>query len=123
MDDVRAVMDAAGSDRAVVFGVSEGGPLSIVFAATHPMRTLGLILFGTSARFAWATDFPSGLTEAQHRRELEEIDEAWGTREYSAQQVREWGAPSQPENAQLIDWLTGTSAGRRAPGLPWPWSG
>jgi class 3 adenylate cyclase len=116
MDDVRAVMDAAGSERAVVFGVSEGGPLSILFAATHPMRSLGLILFGTAARFAWAPDFPTGTTEEQHSRELEEIDQAWGTREYSAQQIREWGAPSQLEDPQLVEWLTGYLRRAASPG-------
>jgi pimeloyl-ACP methyl ester carboxylesterase len=50
MDDVRAVMDAVGSERAAFFGVSEGGPMSILFAATHPQRTSALILYGTYAR-------------------------------------------------------------------------
>jgi class 3 adenylate cyclase len=58
MDDVRAVMDGAGSDRAVLFGVSEGAPLSILFAATHPQRTEALILFGGMARSTWAPDYP-----------------------------------------------------------------
>src|SRR6476619_117698 len=51
MDDVRAVMDAVGSERATVIGVSEGGPLSMLFAATYPERTSSLVLFGTMARF------------------------------------------------------------------------
>ena len=51
MDDVRAVMDAVGSERAVVFGVSEGGPMSMLFAATYPERTIALALFGTVADF------------------------------------------------------------------------
>src|SRR5262249_38098400 len=50
IDDVRAVMDAVGSERAVVLGVSEGGAMSTVFAATHPQRTLALVLMGTFAR-------------------------------------------------------------------------
>jgi pimeloyl-ACP methyl ester carboxylesterase len=53
MDDVRAVMDAAGSERAVLLGLSEGGPLSVVFAATNPGRTMGLILV--------APDLPGGV--------------------------------------------------------------
>jgi pimeloyl-ACP methyl ester carboxylesterase len=51
MDDVRAVMDAVGSERAALLGISEGGPLSIMFAATYPERTRALILYGTHARF------------------------------------------------------------------------
>ena len=50
MDDVRAVMDAAGSERAALLGVSEGGPLSSLFAATYPERTAALVLYGTFAR-------------------------------------------------------------------------
>jgi pimeloyl-ACP methyl ester carboxylesterase len=53
MDDVRAVMDAAGSERAALFGLSEGGPMSLLFAAAHPERTAALVLFGT---FAVGTD-------------------------------------------------------------------
>ena len=50
MDDVRAVMDAAGSERAALLGVSEGGPMSALFAATYPERTAALVLYGTFAR-------------------------------------------------------------------------
>jgi len=49
MDDARAVMDAVGSERAIVMGVSEGGPMATLFAATYPERTIALVLFGTSA--------------------------------------------------------------------------
>ncbi len=51
MDDVRAVMDAAGSERAIVYGVSEGGPMAMLFAATYPARTIALILYGTDADY------------------------------------------------------------------------
>jgi pimeloyl-ACP methyl ester carboxylesterase len=58
MDDVRAVMDGAGSTRAALLGFSEGGPMSMVFAATYPQRTSALILYGSFARHAWAPDNP-----------------------------------------------------------------
>jgi class 3 adenylate cyclase len=58
MDDVRAVMDAAGSERAVLFGISEGAPMSVLFAATYPDRTAGLVLCGGMARSTWAPDYP-----------------------------------------------------------------
>jgi class 3 adenylate cyclase len=58
MDDVRAVLDAAGSERAAMFGVSEGAPMSIVFSATYPDRTTALVLYGGMARTTWAEDYP-----------------------------------------------------------------
>ncbi len=58
MDDVRAVMEAAGSERAALVGVSEGVPMSILFAATHPQLTTGLVLYGGMARSTWAPDYP-----------------------------------------------------------------
>ena len=60
MDDVRAVMDAAGSESAALFGISEGGAMSILFAASHPERTTALVLYGAMARVAWAEDYPIG---------------------------------------------------------------
>lgn len=60
MDDVRAVMDAAESERAVLIGVSEGAPTCLLFAATYPERTVSLVLFGGMARSTWAPDYPWG---------------------------------------------------------------
>jgi pimeloyl-ACP methyl ester carboxylesterase len=58
MDDVRAVMDAVGSQRAAPYGLSEGGSMSILFAATYPERTTALVLCGAFARRVWAQDYP-----------------------------------------------------------------
>jgi pimeloyl-ACP methyl ester carboxylesterase len=66
-DDIRAVMDAAGSERAVIMGVSEGGPMAVMFAATHPDRTLGLVLYGAHATSRWSPDYPWGDTESDIR--------------------------------------------------------
>ena len=60
MDDVRAVMDAVGSQKAALFGISEGGPMSVLFAATYPERASALVLYGSIARGAWAPDYPWG---------------------------------------------------------------
>jgi pimeloyl-ACP methyl ester carboxylesterase len=78
MDDVRAVMDAAGSTRAALSGFSEGGPMSIVFAATYPERTSALILIGAFARRAWAPDYLWGQTDEQLAERLNAVAEKWG---------------------------------------------
>jgi len=65
VDDVTAVLDAAGSERAVIFGVFEGGPTCMLFAATHPARTRALVLYGTYARGAWAPDYPWAWTDEE----------------------------------------------------------
>jgi pimeloyl-ACP methyl ester carboxylesterase len=74
IDDIRAVLDAAGSKRAYLFGVSEGGPMSILFAATYPERVAGLILFGTYARAVGAS-VPQDDLAASERA----VREGWGT--------------------------------------------
>src|SRR5262249_32182216 len=78
MDDVRAVMDAVGSTRAALLGLSEGGPMSIVFAATYPQRTSALVLYGSFARTAWAPDNPRGDTDEQLMASLKSREENWG---------------------------------------------
>jgi pimeloyl-ACP methyl ester carboxylesterase len=116
MDDIRAVMDAAGSDRAMVFGVSEGGPLATLFTATYPERAVGLVLFGTSARYAWAPDFPWGTTEERWRDYMDRMDRSWGTREFAEWVVGDWGAPTRVGDKALIDWLAGYTRRAASPG-------
>jgi pimeloyl-ACP methyl ester carboxylesterase/class 3 adenylate cyclase len=79
MDDVRAVMDAAGSERAALFGISEGGPMCCLFAATYPERTRALILYGTIATGKRDASYPWGLTEEQVDQLLALIERDWGT--------------------------------------------
>ena len=67
-DDIRAVMDAAGSPRAALFGISEGVPMSVVFAASHPERVSALVLYGGMARTLWAPDYLFGYTEREYRK-------------------------------------------------------
>ena len=71
MDDVRAVMDTVGSERAALFGYSEGGPMCALFAATYPARTTALITAGSYARRTWAPDYPWAVTPEQHRQFME----------------------------------------------------
>jgi pimeloyl-ACP methyl ester carboxylesterase len=79
MDDVRAVMDAAGSERAVLAGGSEAGPMCMMFAATYPARTSALVLYGTFARALRAPDYPIGLPAAVLEKFVERIGREWGT--------------------------------------------
>src|SRR5947209_19017449 len=73
--DVRAVMDAAGSDRATIYGWSEGGPMSLMFAATYPERTLALVLYGT---YASVKSEPWSLSREQGEQILKEVEAHWG---------------------------------------------
>jgi class 3 adenylate cyclase len=82
MDDIRAVMDAAGSERAVLFGSVEGGPMAILFAATYPDRTAGLILWGSYAKSIWSPDYPWAPRFEEQLTLIEEAAGHWGTRRY-----------------------------------------
>src|SRR5262245_32883147 len=75
----RAVLDAAGSSRAALIGVSEGGPMSLLYAATYPERTSALVLYGSYARRAWAADHPFGVTSERMQGILETFEKDWGT--------------------------------------------
>ena len=78
MDDVRAVMDAARSVRATLLGYSEGGPMCMLFAATHPDRTAGLITIGSFPRRIWAPDYPFGVVAQDYERFIEQAIQEWG---------------------------------------------
>src|ERR1700743_1718513 len=78
MDDLGAVMDAAGCEQAAVFGISEGGPMSALFAATYPERVSSLVLYGTWARVLRAPHYPQGI-EARRLDALRDLFRAgWG---------------------------------------------
>jgi len=78
MDDVRAVMEAVGSKRAALLGVSEGGPMCSLFAATYPDKVEALVMIGTYARRIWAPDYPWAPSQEERERFLEDILENWG---------------------------------------------
>jgi pimeloyl-ACP methyl ester carboxylesterase len=78
MDDVRAVMDAAGSKRAAIFGHSEGASMAILFAATYPERTTALITFGAFACRIWHPGYPWAPTPEQRQRFYDLIERGWG---------------------------------------------
>jgi pimeloyl-ACP methyl ester carboxylesterase len=105
MDDVRAVMDAAGSTRAAVVGVSEGAPMSLLFAATYPERTAALVLWGGMPRMMWAPDYPCGYTEEAYR-EWVEVTAGWlfGPREEALAGLRGSGFDGPGEAEGLLDY-------------------
>ncbi len=78
MDDMRAVMDAAEIERAALYGISEGGPATLLFTATYPERVAALVLYGSTPRFSAADDFPWGASEADCESIYEEVDRDWG---------------------------------------------
>jgi len=112
MDDVRAVMDAAGSERAVIFGVSEGGPMSILFAATYPARTVALLLYGTVADFT--------AREQEYKEDfdayLDYVDREWGTLAHARKEIRDWGAPGHEDDERLVAWLASYLRKAASPG-------
>jgi pimeloyl-ACP methyl ester carboxylesterase len=79
MDDLHTVMDAVGSKRAALIGISEGGTMCVNFAATHPERTIALVLWGSFARVLKAPDHPIGFEPAEVEGTLRWLDDVWGT--------------------------------------------
>ncbi|MFL5898146.1 MAG: adenylate/guanylate cyclase domain-containing protein [Solirubrobacterales bacterium] len=78
MDDLESVISAAGLERPAIFGISEGGPMSTLFAATHPERVSSLVLYGTYARMLKAPDFPQGIPPEGLERWGEIVKRDWG---------------------------------------------
>jgi class 3 adenylate cyclase/pimeloyl-ACP methyl ester carboxylesterase len=101
MDDIRAVLDAAGADRATLVGMGEGGQTCALFAATYPERTEALVIVNTPARAVSADDYPYGVPEEKWREQLRSIRERWGEREYFEAQAREIDPEADQE---FLDW-------------------
>lgn len=99
MEDVHAVMDAVGSERAVLVGVSEGGPMCSLFAATYPERTAGLVMIGTYAKRIRDDDYPWAPTEEQREAFFELMRRDWGKPVGIAER-----APSMAEDPEFRDW-------------------
>jgi pimeloyl-ACP methyl ester carboxylesterase/DNA-binding winged helix-turn-helix (wHTH) protein/class 3 adenylate cyclase len=99
MDDVRAVMDAVGSERAALCGVSEGGPMCSLFAATYPEKTLALVMIGTYAKRIRDAEYPWGPTPEQREAFFEVMRESWG----GPVGVEE-RAPSAANDPEFRDW-------------------
>jgi pimeloyl-ACP methyl ester carboxylesterase len=115
IDDVRAVMDAAGSERAALFGISEGGPMSILFAATHPERATALVLHGAMGRTTEAPDYP-WATPADALREsaAEFLVPYWGV---EAEALVELFAPSFAGDHQAVEFSARMERSAASPGM------
>lgn len=100
MDDVRAVMDAVGSDSAAVMGWSEGGTIALMYAATYPDRVTTLILYASGVRFVQAPDYPCGLTSEFLDMSRNLIGEHWGEGLGAA-----IAAPSRAQDPAFVKWF------------------
>ena len=101
-----------GSERAVVFGVSEGGPMSMLFAATYPERTIALALYGTAADFTVRAPVYKGDAASY----LARTEETWGTLEFARNEIAGWGAPGHESDERLVAWLASYMRKAASPG-------
>jgi pimeloyl-ACP methyl ester carboxylesterase len=102
MDDVRAVMDAVGSERAALIGESEGGPLSMLFAAAHPERTLALVLAGAEVKEDKTEDWPWGeSTREEFEESMATLSERWSEPPSSLRIF----VPSRGDDPRLLEWF------------------
>ena len=108
--DVSAVLDAVGSEQAVIVAEAEGGPIAVLFAAMQPDRVQALILANTSARYLVAEDYPIGLDQGAVDVVLAFIREAWGTHE-----LIRTGWPSMAHDDEFISWMTRVSRAGATP--------
>jgi class 3 adenylate cyclase/pimeloyl-ACP methyl ester carboxylesterase len=104
MDELRVVMDAVGSERAVLWSAQEGAKLAILFAATYPERTAGLILFEPHATSRESDDYPWAPSEEEWRQRLAEARDGWGSVDYFRRLLSDW-APEQVDDPSFVDWF------------------
>ena len=120
MEDVRAVMDAAGSEKATLLGVSEGGSMSMLFAATYPERVSGLVLYGCFAKGVRGPGYPWAVSREDLDRQLESIRQAWG-KPFDLSS----GAPSLVGDKDAENWISyylRNAADRRSAIGIWDWN-
>jgi class 3 adenylate cyclase len=104
MDDLRAVMDAIGSEHAILWTAQEGARLATLFAATYPERTAGLVLFDPTAKGRRTPDYPWALTDEEWSSWLEEVREGWGSTDFLERRLAEW-APSEQHDPEFRNWF------------------
>ncbi len=101
MDDIRAVMQAVGFEKAAVFGISEGGSMCALFAATYPQRTTALILYGAFAKRLWSEDYPWAPTLEEREKWIESLESGWG----GPVEISDL-APSVAHEEHFVKWFT-----------------
>lgn len=99
-EDITCVMDEVRSESAFLWGDGDGGPISLLYAATHPDRVRGLILFFTSARFLADVDYEFGFSQDDMAEIIEETVKDWGTGQYISQMV-----PSRADDPEFVAWM------------------
>jgi class 3 adenylate cyclase/alpha-beta hydrolase superfamily lysophospholipase len=104
MDDVRAVLEAAGIDQAVLFAAHEGARLALLFAATYPERTSGIVLYDPSARGRRTEDYPWARSDAQWRVWLRDVADGWGSPEFFERYLAEY-SPSVADDESFKRWF------------------
>ena len=115
MDDIRAVMDATGSRRAALIATGDAGAMATLFAATYPERVAAVVLWSPYARGTAAADYPIGETEAEWQRQLDEIEQGWGTQPLLEKQFAETGARLS-DDEDLFEWFCETLRCAASPG-------
>jgi pimeloyl-ACP methyl ester carboxylesterase len=107
VEDMKAVMDAAGSERAALFGVDAGGSTAVLFATKYPERTLALVLYGTSARYTRSDEHPYGPTREEFLKQLARDTRRWGTLDHGVDVMHEY-APSLAQGGDDVarDWAS-----------------
>lgn len=100
IDEVVAVMDAAGSEQAAIMGIFDAGPMATLFAATRPDRTVALILANTSARILASDDYPLGAPSSMAEAAIDRVARTWGTEEQARMQV-----PSRASDERFRRWF------------------
>ena len=115
MDDVRAVMNAAGIERAGLLATFEAAPMALLYAATYPERIAALVLFNPYAKAVWSEDYPWGRTEQEWRRDLAELEAGWGNREYF-DKVLSRSYPSAADDESFRNWFVNMMRYGASPG-------
>jgi len=100
-EDIRAVLDAAGSDRAVLFGASEGANMACLFAAMHPERTRSLMIWGGQARWTRTDDYPWGMLPKEYQKVVDGLRDEWPSIEYLTGAGAGLGKDVDPK---VLDW-------------------